>query len=59
MSALNVCVQVVLEEMDDMCKCHHIEVHSMIGASLSEPHTSGTALQDACVGLLVAIFPEN
>ena len=28
----------------------------MIGASLSEPHTSGTALQDACVCLLAAIY---
>ena len=34
----------------------------LIGASLSEPHTSGTALQDACVYLcmsaclLVAIY---
>ena len=28
----------------------------IIGASLSEPHTNGTALQDACVCLRVAIY---
>ena len=27
----------------------------VIGASLSEPHTSRTALQDVCVGLLTYI----
>jgi len=28
----------------------------MIGASLSKPHTSRTALQDACVYLIVIIY---
>ena len=28
----------------------------IIGASLSEPHTSETALHDACVCLLAAIY---
>ena len=30
--------------------------YRLIGASLSEPHTSVTALQDACVCLLAAIY---
>ena len=29
----------------------------LIGASLSEPHTSVTALQDACVCLSVCVWP--
>ena len=56
--------------LQNHCMCPELE-HSMkqqfvytfrtpflivIGASLSEPHTSGTALQDACVCLLAAIY---
>ena len=31
-------------------------LHALIGASLSEPHATRTALQDACVCLSVAIY---
>ena len=31
-------------------------MHIFIGVRLSEPHTSGTALQDTCVCLLAAIY---
>ena len=30
----------------------------IIGANLSEPHTSGTALQDTCVCMLAAIYQK-
>ena len=33
-----------------------VAFHTLIGASLSEPHTSMTALQDACVCIYIHVF---
>ena len=37
----------------------NLDFDLLIGVSLSEPHTSVTALQDACVCISVCMWPYN
>ena len=39
------------------CPLHTCGNQAFIGVSLSEPHTSVTALQDACVCMSVCVWP--
>ena len=48
-------IQTTIFWIGEQSQSAKIEKLKVIGVSLSEPHTSGTALQDACVHMYVCL----